>query len=189
MEDSKERIRRQLIQSRLALTAREIDKKSKRIAKRVIASKIFKGAKNVSIYLPINGEVKTGDIINLLIEAGVNIYVPKYFKEQRVWRLSRFRGWEKLEEGPYKIQQPTGDETIEAMRVDTAFIPGVAFDKKGVRLGWGKGVFDKLFAKSEAIKVGLGYDFQIVDKLPKKAYDLLVDLVVTEKRVLWFKAT
>lgn len=189
MEDSEERVRRLLIQKRLGLGAGEIIKKSNRIARRVMVGDIYKDAKNISLYLPINGEVKTGDIINFLIEAGVNIYLPKYFKVEKVYRLSRFRDWKRLEKGPYKILQPRDDEVIETKKIDTAIIPGVAFDKKGLRLGYGKGVFDRLFAKSEAIKVGLAYDFQIVDELPKKAYDLLVDLVVTEKRVLRCKAT
>ena len=54
----------------------------------------------------------------------------------------------------------------------------------GVRLGYGKGVFDRLLADSKALRVGLAYDFQIVDELPREKHDLVMDLVVTEKRII-----
>ena len=67
--------------------------------------------------------------------------------------------------------------------MDVSIIPGVAFDKKGVRLGYGKGVFDRLLAKSQAFKIGLAYDFQIVDELPREKHDLVMDIVESEKKV------
>ena len=53
-----------------------------------------------------------------------------------------------------------------------------------MRLGYGKGVFDKLLSKSKALRIGLAYDFQIVDEIPQEKHDLVMDLVVTEERVI-----
>lgn len=58
------------------------------------------------------------------------------------------------------------------------------FPKNGHRLGYGKGVFDKMFYDSKVYKIALAFDFQVVDKLPQDKHDLHIDLVVTEKRVI-----
>jgi len=53
-----------------------------------------------------------------------------------------------------------------------------------VRLGYGKGVYDRLLSKSNALKIGLSYDFQVLEKLPKEKHDLEIDILVTEARIL-----
>ena len=65
--------------------------------------------------------------------------------------------------------------------MEVAIIPGLAFGKNDTRLGYGKGVYDQLLANFKGLKIGLAYDFQIVDKLPKERHDLKMDMVLTEK--------
>jgi len=180
------KIRKRLIARRLELSEGEVSIKSLAITKKVIGSHIFSTKSRVSLYLPIKNEVETRDIINFFVEAGLEVYLPKYFKEEDEYRLARFGGWNNLEEGPYGIKQPAGDETIAGNKIDLAFVPGVGFDKKGVRLGYGKGVYDKLFAKSKATLAGLAYGFQVVDDLPREDHDLIMDSVVTDEEVYQF---
>jgi 5-formyltetrahydrofolate cyclo-ligase len=60
----------------------------------------------------------------------------------------------------------------------------VAFDIHGHRLGYGKGYYDRLLKKIKGLKVGLAYDFQIVDKLPVEPHDIPVDLIITPTRII-----
>ena len=67
---------------------------------------------------------------------------------------------------------------------DLMLIPGVAFDQKGNRIGYGKGYFDKFLAKCEGLKVGIGFDLQVVPKIdPVDSWDVKMDLVLTEKGI------
>ena len=70
------------------------------------------------------------------------------------------------------------------MKFDLCIVPGVAFDKTGHRIGFGGGYFDRLLKKTRAATIGLAYEFQIIDKVPVTAYDVAVDYIVTEKRVI-----
>ena len=65
------------------------------------------------------------------------------------------------------------------------FIPGIAFDARGYRTGYGKGYYDR-WLKSVPLEktVGLAYDFQITDKLPTEEYDIPVGVIITEKRIM-----
>ncbi|MBI2598627.1 5-formyltetrahydrofolate cyclo-ligase [Candidatus Curtissbacteria bacterium] len=197
MEISKSELRKSLIAKRSGLSTKSVEEKSRQIAKKMMESDLFLKTKIVSAYLPIRGEVSTKPIINFLIEAGVEVYLPKSFGEE--YKLVRFKSWNDLEKGPYGILEPlspshpefsSGSKKMlkqvqhDKVDIDLAFIPGVAFDKNGVRLGYGKGVFDRLFAKSEATLVGLAYEFQIVDELPREEHDLVMDYVVTPSSVI-----
>jgi 5-formyltetrahydrofolate cyclo-ligase len=169
---------------RLKLSKKFTGQTSKKIAEKLLSLKEIAKSSTFSLYLPINNEIETNLIIDTLILKDARILVPAYFSGIKSYVLSRFVSWQDLEEGPFKIFQPTEIKSVDPSLVEIAIMPGLAFSHKGVRLGYGKGVFDKLFAKSKALKIGLAYDFQIIDKIPKEEHDLIMDLVVTEKRVV-----
>lgn len=183
---TKKDLRQKLLAKRLGLTPAEVENKSRAIAKRIIESDLFSDYKRVSIYLSIKNEVETREIINFFVDCGLEVYLPKYSTDVDRYRLVRFGKWDDLEKGPLGILEPKGGGMIDADKIDLAFVPGVAFDEKGTRLGYGKGVFDMLFAKSKAELVGLAYEFQIADVIPKESHDLKMDFIVTEKRILDF---
>ena len=62
-------------------------------------------------------------------------------------------------------------------------IPGLAFAKNGLRLGYGKGVYDRLLINIKTLKIAVAYDFQIIDYLEGESHDLKVDFIITEQRV------
>ncbi|MBI3282613.1 5-formyltetrahydrofolate cyclo-ligase [Candidatus Curtissbacteria bacterium] len=179
--DLKLSLRKQYIDRRNKLSEEEFLRKSERIEKRVLDLDEMKKAKSVSCYISINNEVDTAQIINSLVKKGVLVYVPKYFYGK--WVFSRFESWEKMQGGYKNIFEPE-DLILADSDFDVSIIPGVAFDKNGVRLGYGLGVFDKLLAGSKAYKIGLAHDFQIVDEIPREKHDLVMGMVVTERRTL-----
>lgn len=177
----KEQLRRELIARRERLTDEEVAEKSQLVAGRVLALEEISKCKNLGIYLAINKEVETRFIIDQLI-AKLTIYVPKSTNGQYKWTL--FKSWEKLEKGPYGIWQPSTDGVFDSRLVDVVMVPGVAFDRSGTRLGYGKGVFDRLLIGSTAAKIGLAFDFQVLEKVPREEHDVTVDLVVSEKETI-----
>lgn len=164
--------------------AKSFVKQASRIITQSVLEEIKKLASaNILVYLASGNEVDTTLLVRQLT-AKTRVIVPKYFEKTDNYQLVSLENLADLEEGPFGIWQPKSTEVVDPESIDVAIIPGVAFDKKGVRLGYGKGVFDKLLANSKAYKIGLAYDFQIVMKLPREKHDLVMDMVVTEKRVL-----
>jgi 5-formyltetrahydrofolate cyclo-ligase len=66
-------------------------------------------------------------------------------------------------------------------------VPAIAYDANGNRVGRGKGYYDRLLAETKATKIGVGYDFQIVDSIDAEAHDIAVDMVITDRRSITVK--
>lgn len=181
----KSSIRSKIITLRGKIPIREAEIKSSSIARKLFRiEKIPFFNTRWSLYLPIKKEVDTKKIFVRLHEFGSVIYLPVFEKETQSWGFRQFTSWSDLETGPFEILQPKSGNVLKGIKLDVAVVPGVAFSKDGVRLGFGKGVFDKLLADSDALKIGLAYDFQIVDKIPYEKHDIKVNFIVSEKRIL-----
>lgn len=85
----------------------------------------------------------------------------------------------RLEFGAFHIEEPTGDNVVSADEIELVIVPGVAFDRKGNRLGRGKGFYDRLLNSTKAAKIGVAYDFQIVDEMPTEPHDVSMDMVIS----------
>ena len=90
----------------------------------------------------------------------------------------------RLELGSFHIEEPTGDDTVDVDDIELMVVPAVAFDRKGNRLGRGKGFYDRLLATSKATKIGVGYEFQLFDSLPSEPHDVAMDMVITQKTLI-----
>lgn len=99
--------------------------------------------------------------------SGVNLDILPY-DEQR------------LELGAFHIEEPTGNDTVDISHIELIVVPAVAFDRKGNRLGRGKGYYDRLLAGSKATKVGVGYEFQLLGEIPAEPHDIRMDMVITQ---------
>lgn len=180
--NDKKLIRKDLLLERKLLSKKEILLKNKFINNKLLKQSQLRNVNNILVYLPINNEVNTTKIIKNLFKLKKNVFLPAFSKKTKAWIVCQFKDWEKLETGPFKILQPINPKKVDIQTLDTALIPGVAFDRIGNRLGYGKGVYDRLLVNSNINKIGLAYDFQIKKKLPVDKYDLRMDMVLTEEK-------
>ena len=90
----------------------------------------------------------------------------------------------RLELGSFHIEEPTGDDVADVDDIELMIVPAVAFDRKGNRLGRGKGFYDRLLATSRATKIGVGYEFQLLDSIPSEPHDVAMDMVITQKTLI-----
>ena len=90
----------------------------------------------------------------------------------------------KLEIGSFYIEEPTGNDIHPVEEIELIIVPGVAFDKKGRRLGRGKGFYDRLLQSAKATKIGVGYEFQLVDDIPAEDHDVPMDIIITEHNTI-----
>lgn len=86
----------------------------------------------------------------------------------------------RLELGAFHIEEPTGNDTVSEDEIELIIVPAVAFDRKRNRLGRGKGFYDRLLKLTRATKIGIGYNFQIVDEIPVEEHDIPMDFVITQ---------
>lgn len=140
----------------------------------------FQNAKTVSCYLSSDNEVYTHELIKKLIKSGKMVAAPKIIRnEMKMIEIGDFR---ELTMGVFDTLEPNGNEEIQEF--DIILIPGIAFDKNRNRIGYGKGYYDDFLKKSKALKIALSYDFQVIDNINSNFYDIKMDFVVTDKRVI-----
>lgn len=91
---------------------------------------------------------------------------------------------QRLALGSFHIEEPTGNDTASIDDIELIVVPAVAYDRRGNRVGRGKGYYDRLLATTRATKVGVGYGFQMVDdEIPAEPHDVRVDIVITDEGI------
>lgn len=142
---------------------------------------IFKGAKTILLYHALKDEVQTAAFINKWREKKT-ILLPVV--EGDFLKLKIYNDKDSLSIGAYGIEEPSGKDFTDYNSIDLAIIPGMSFDKKGNRLGRGKGYYDRLLPNIDAYKIGLCYQFQISEYIPTETHDKLMDAILTENGII-----
>ena len=183
--NSKDQIRKVSLQKRLSLNANKTEELSKKIISKLERLKEFKNAKTILLYHPFQNEVDTLP----LLEKELKKKSRKHFgliricsKTDRI-HVHQVHDLKTLQTGKFDIKEPsTMHPLISKKEIDLAIVPGIAFDKHGNRIGYGKGYFDRLFKKlsTSCTKIALAYDFQIVENIPVEKHDRKVDIILTE---------
>ena len=147
--------------------------------------------KNVLIYVSTKGEVDTLGLIEEFFKLGKIVYVPKVIDiKTGLMRFYKISSLEDLEPGCMNILEPKKSlEILDESLIDDSFVivmPGLAFDKKGHRLGYGGGFYDRFNARvySGLLKLALSFDFQLIDELIANEFDIDVDKVITENEII-----
>lgn len=152
------------------------------IFEKVINSDVYQRSKVIFIYVSYNNEVATHRIIEHGLSNNKVICVPKIISLEQGMKSIRINSFDELRENSMGILEPlyNGIE-VKPNEVDLLLMPGLAFDSKGGRLGYGGGFYDKYLRKcrQDAVKIGLCYDFQLIDSVPTSELDELVDEVIT----------
>ncbi len=174
---------RKEIKSRGTLSTKQKAECDKRIAERLQERKEIASAKTVLVYLSMDTEPATDVIIEYLWEHGKRVFVP--VMQDGDMLVAEYTENETLTRGAYGIREPSNPQIITDEVPDVSVTPMVGFDEEKVRLGHGKGCYDKYFAKNPAIyKIGLCYELGKCYHIDKGAYDVDMDIIITEERVI-----
>jgi 5-formyltetrahydrofolate cyclo-ligase len=165
-----------MLEKRNRLEGSEIVKRSKRIQEFVINSKEFQPVKVVGAYFAFGSEVKTDLIIERARMLGKKIALPSVEEDKiTFYELSSSKY---LIRGRFGIMEPVPYKRVS--KIDLLVVPGIAFDKKGYRLGYGKGYYDRLLSGKRTFSIGLAYSFQLLENLPHDRYDKRLDAIASE---------
>lgn len=186
----KKELRKVMIKNRDSLTLDERKAKDNLILKNLFESDIYKRSTNIFTFINYGSEVKTKDFINMALEQGKNIFVPKTIKETRNMKAIKINSLNNLKADNWGILEP---ETLEGEickeNLDLIIVPGVVFDGNGNRIGYGGGYYDRYFDdyKLKAKKIALAYDIQVIESVKAEKHDIRVDFIITEKKVIIIK--
>ena len=140
--------------------------------------------KNIGGYYPCNYEIDDLNLLNFLRDKRSNISLP-IIKEKNQMDFFIWENKDPLKINKYGIAEPISSKKIYP---DLIFIPLVAYDDDLNRLGYGGGFYDRYLEKIENIKkvlkIGLGYSYQELKKIPINKYDKKLDLIITEKKII-----
>ncbi len=178
----KQKIRKAILEERNKLTEKDIKEKSKQIKSKLFSLPEFKKAKTVMLFASFGTEVFTHDMIKEALKhkqvavpvvKGDNLIASKIIDFNDLNKKSKFG-----------ILEPSKIKEVDINEIDLVIVPGVAFDCAGYRIGYGKGYYDKFLNDFEKEKVALAFELQIQKELPNEDHDVVVDKIVTEKRII-----
>ena len=153
----------------------------------------WRSASYALLYWPVRGEIDTRTLMADLWGREAEVWLPRCrHGRPGAMDLARLSSEDQLVPGVFAIPEPGPECRLVKGRVaDVALIPGVGFDRRGFRIGYGGGYYDRLLADPEwdsCLKVGLAHEFQLLDELPHDDWDRPVDLVVTPESVIGEKS-
>ncbi len=154
--------------------------KSRNIKNKLFRTSIFKKAKRVMFYISFGGEVYTQEMIKAARKLGKIVTVPVCQHNRIIIKPCIFTPEGKLMKGPYGVCEPAVKKFLDPRDLDLVIVPGLAFDKKGNRLGRGKGCYDRFLKNlgENVHSIGLAYGFQILPSLPVTKNDIGVDKLI-----------
>lgn len=176
----KQALRKQMLLKRGALSKAEVMGMSSAIADRLFACPRFSEAKSAAFYIPKGNEVDTSGMIARALREGKEVVVPV---TDHHLGFCRFSSFEDLAPGKYGILEPK-TRNPPAKEPDVVIVPGVSFGLCMHRLGYGKGYYDRYLSASPAYRIGICFDFQLVEKMPTHENDERMDEIITERRVI-----
>lgn len=149
---------------------------------RVLDSQEFRDAGIIALYFSVSTEPNTMPIMDAAFALGKRIAVPIYNQATQAYDWAEYLPKAEVVEARYCIVEPKNAPRIEPSKIDVCFLPGLLFDRKGVRLGHGGGYYDRLLAQlpSATPIIGLAFPWQIVNQLPSEPHDIVCTKVLFE---------
>ncbi|MBD3163874.1 5-formyltetrahydrofolate cyclo-ligase [Candidatus Woesearchaeota archaeon] len=174
----KAKLRKAILDRRKSISQDEAEEKSRIIIRKLKQQHAYKEAGTIMFYISKGNEVSTLDIIREELEKKEKkIIVPKVHGKGLL--CCTLSDMDKMEYSCYGILEPEDEIICGLSDINLIIVPGIAFDSKGHRIGYGMGYYDSLLKKAASPKIALAYDFQLVEKIPADEWDIKVDKVIT----------
>ena len=128
-------------------------------------------------------------MIERAFELGKKVYVPIVDRERHILKITKLPGPDiEFETGAYGIREPGRKlrEIVSPETLELVVAPGIVFDLKGGRIGFGGGYYDRLLSglSKQATRVGVAFDFHVLESIPQTENDVRVHKIITEKKVI-----
>lgn len=183
----KQELRKVILEKRSQLSVEGRKEKSKKIQESILRREDYKRAECVFVYISIGAEVETKELIKQAWKDGKTVAVPQTAKGRRMYFLP-ITSFDALQKSKFGMYEPSGseEEKLIPQKNDLFLAPGVVFDRKKNRMGYGGGYYDRYFAEHRNIrKIGLAFQMQVQEEtLPMEETDIPLDEIITENGVI-----
>ncbi|GAB6085247.1 5-formyltetrahydrofolate cyclo-ligase [Alkaliphilus crotonatoxidans] len=188
----KKQLRKAVLERREALSPETVIKNSHQILERLVTMTEYLKAKNVMLYLSFQREVMTQQIISDLFQHRKRVFIPVTVPKTKELIVSELLSLEDdLEVGNFGVLEPKKEalRPFSAQELDLVLVPGVAFDTRGYRIGYGAGYYDRFLPTLTpgVPTIGLAHEVQMIEQVPNDSYDIPVEKIVTEDRLILCK--
>lgn len=145
----------------------------------------FNEATNVFIYISFNDEINTIKIIKWCLKNNKRVFVPRIVKGKSIMEAVEIKHLLQLRKNRFGIPEPMGGVgVLDGRDFELVIVPGLAFDKKGGRLGYGAGFYDRFLSKNNNGKIlALAYNDMIIEDIPMEEHDVKIRKIVTESNI------
>lgn len=179
----KSSIRKSILKRRLALSEANVTSISSTIQARLIESDYFIRAKSVAVYSPINNEVETDKIIAACFEMNKKIFLPKLCSTDL--NFLALKPDSQFQKNKFGIPEICNSEAEIAGHIDLMICPGIAFDSKKNRVGYGGGYYDRYLTSASYNHLGmLGFSMQKTESISVDSFDIPMEFILTENGFL-----
>jgi len=184
----KKALRKAMMERRKNIPQEERKEKSNRIKERLFSLELFKKANFIFTFISTEEEVDTHEIIKESINMGKRIGVPITLSKEKRMMVSEIQDFaSELEIGYYNILTPKKEyiREVDPEEIDMVLVPGLIFREDGYRIGYGGGYYDRFLGGIDSvIKIGLCYEMQLSEDIPIDTYDIPVNYIITEERLI-----
>jgi 5-formyltetrahydrofolate cyclo-ligase len=187
-QETKQTIRNQILSLRRALTPAEVERRSRAVEHNLFSSLLLSGREVIALYAAADGEVRTRPWFERLVAEGRTVVLPRLRGRGPELDFFAVTDWDALRRSERGIPEPEEvSEPVAPERLDFVAVPGVAFDARGGRLGYGRGCYDRVLPRLRpgVPAVGVGYDFQLVPAVPIEAHDAILTAVAIERALVF----
>lgn len=165
----------------------EVTSRSHAVQETLLSMEEYVSRRRILFYASLAGEVQTREAIEMSLKSGKKVFLPKVHRDGLL--IFEIRSYEEdTAPGAFHVAEPREGRAVETEPgcLELAIVPGVAFDLRGGRLGFGKGYYDRLLGclSGKIPLVGLAFEFQVLDHVPRGRGDVPMDFIVTEKRII-----
>jgi len=185
-KESKKELRKRLLSIRRSLSAGEVLARSEKVIDNLLGSGLLDGANTVALYASADNEVDTRGLFDRLVGEGRRALLPRVIGNGPEIEFLAATDWDSLVKSVLGIPEPSeGPAAVEPEEIELVVVPGVGFDRRGGRMGYGMGCYDRALGRllPDARSVGIGYDFQVLDEVPMEEHDALLSAVVSERGI------
>jgi 5-formyltetrahydrofolate cyclo-ligase len=183
---AKEGLRKRLAALRRSLTAEARAQRAAAACAHFARDPSFDDARVVLGYAPLRFELDPSPLLSLARQHGKLVALPRVMPDSGELSLHLYAEGDALEESGFGVREPLASAPqVAPEQVDLVLVPGLAFDMRGYRLGYGKGFYDRLLPRlRRASSAGMAFELSLLPEVPSEEHDIPVQRVVTEKRVL-----
>lgn len=172
---------------RKQLSTKDVALLSERIMKRISCLQVYKDCTDILAYFRLGNEVDPESLFEEAVRSGKNVFLPKVKGEEM--DFFPYTGRDSVSKGYMGIMEPVSDETFTygADKKILMIMPGVAFDRKGGRVGYGGGYYDRYldrYRNEKIVRLAAAYELQVLDEeIELDEFDIKADMVVTEDNI------